>query len=129
MAFPTDEEEKKQDRVCIRCGKVMVVSEGKAWWDDHCPDPTKDATEPIPLDKLEHGAYYYGWGRNGRLARWDAHGEIFWSVRAKFRYTYTENVYYADRPVTGGFVPYCKTDTPVFEFPMAHDGWDPPLEE
>lgn len=73
--FPDSRQERMQWHVCIFCGQAKVKNPGHYGRD--CPDPSKDSMAVIPLEALEHGSYYYGWGRNGRLGRWEAKAKVF----------------------------------------------------
>lgn len=73
----------------------------------------------IPKADMAHGAYYKGFCRNARVARWDATNNLFVHWRSKFDDVYLETILHAD---DGGswdtFKPFRLLPTEAVEFPI-----------
>jgi hypothetical protein len=90
-----------------------------------CPTPGrhKDGNPMVPVEELEHGAYYFGSCRNARVARRNAETKRFVYVREKFGQVFCEDIGYWVAATAGEhrfdeYKPYCKTESPPFEIPL-----------
>ena len=117
---PTIKDEQRQWRICSGCGQQEVDNGHGAFV---CPDPSKDNRDTIPLDKLEHGAYYFGGSRNATVARWNAkltkyfkEGE-FSFLNSQFDSVWVDHTWYG-YGTRGGFNPHGKMDSPPFEITL-----------
>lgn len=73
----------------------------------------------VPLEQLEHGAYYTGKCRNAVVARWNAETQKFIYMREKFRFVYPEEIlYWVEGHHFDEFRPYAKLENPPFEIPL-----------
>lgn len=117
----------RQWDICPWCGKVGCAS-------FHYPANLADCPaienwklpEMVPLDRLEHGAYYHGTCRNGRVARWNAETLTFIHIRVKFASVFPETIGYWVDAQPGEyrfdeFRPYGKMESPPFEIPLAKE--------
>ena len=79
--------------------------------------------EMVPKDLLEHGSYYHGTCRNGRVARWSYETRKFTHIRVKSGRAFPETIGYWTEAQPGEFRfdefrPYGKLEIPPFEIPM-----------
>jgi hypothetical protein len=108
-----------QWQVCAWCGREEAENYGNCLSLSHNEHPSM-----VPLNQLEHGAYYHGVCRNGRVARWNAEAQHFIHWRVKFASVFTETIGYWVEAQPGEhrwdeFKPYGKLEKPPFEIPLA----------
>lgn len=77
----------------------------------------------VPLEELEHGAYYHGACRNATFARWNAEKQYFVYMREKCGNVRPEEIGYWIEAKPGEhrfdeFRPYGRMEEPLFEIPM-----------
>lgn len=77
------------------------------------------ALETIPQDQLIHRAYYRGWNRNTKFARWDATQNCFVFWRAKFDSVYISTAPHGENAYQGDiFRPWAQVSDEEITFPV-----------
>jgi hypothetical protein len=137
-----------QWKICVQCGAERVfgkeaeavaermvgrgtpreeadayVREGNCYLECPTPEKHKPGMPMVPLEELEHEAYYHGKCRNATVARWDAEKKRFTYMREKFGQVYPETIGYFVEAKPGEhrfdeFKPYGKMEVPPFEIKL-----------
>jgi hypothetical protein len=133
------EEEKRQWEICGYCGAeetpeayvayLMARGKTREQAEEHvfrgqygtyrmCPNEHTNCVM-VPLNELEHGAYYHGHCRNATIARWNAEKQYFVYMREKFRTVFPESIkYWVEGHHFDEFQPFGKLENPPFEIPL-----------
>ena len=121
MTLPDKATADKQWDICPWCGQAACKGIDLVPRKIVCPAFRDGLLPPmIPKDLLEHGAYYHGACRNGRVARWSYETRKFTYIRVKFgRVTIG---YWVDAQLGefrfDEFKPFGEVESPPFEIPM-----------